>query len=360
MKRLTVLSVAYPLAPVGPDSVGGAEQILSRIDQALVAAGHKSLVVACVGSHTFGELISTGATGDSLTDDVQQRAQARALDAIQRLLRECPVDLIHMHGVDFHRYIPKTELPVVATLHLPPSWYPQEIFQPNSNLLLHCVSAAQRRACPANAKLLPDIPNGVPIPTGPLEEKDHFALSMGRICPEKGFHLAAAAARVAGIPFVLAGEVFGYKAHQEYFDRELQPLVRGEDARFIGRVGGEEKRRLLARAKYLLVPSLVPETSCLVALEAMAEGTPVIAFPVGALAELIQDEKNGFLVHDIAGMADAISRAEQISGIGCRHYVAENFSVYDMTARYLEMYSRIVQPKLRGYETEVQASEKGR
>ncbi len=360
MKRLTVLSVAYPLAPVGPDSVGGAEQILSRIDHALVAAGHRSLVVACEGSHASGELISTGAMDDSLTEDFQERAQTRTLDAIQRVLRECTVDLIHMHGVDFPRYIPETAVPVIATLHLPPSWYPQEIFQPNSNLLLHCVSAAQRRACPANAKLLPDIPNGVPIPAGPLEEKDHFALSMGRICPEKGFHLAALAARTAGVPFVLAGEVFGYKAHQEYFDRELRPLLNEENARFIGPVDGEEKRQLLARAKCLLIPSLVPETSCLVALEAIAEGTPVIAFPAGALAELIQDGKNGFLVHDVAGMADAISRVEQIPRIGCQRYIAENFPVHEMTARYLEMYCRIVQPKLRGYETEVQASDQER
>jgi glycosyltransferase involved in cell wall biosynthesis len=327
---LTILSVAYPLAPVGPDAVGGAEQILNHIDHALIEAGHRSLIVACEGSKPWGQLISTGPLPSQLTEEAHQAASARTREAIECALRKYPIDLIHMHGIDFATYLPETDLPIMVTLHLPPSWYPAEIFR--KNLLLHCVSAAQRRACPADAKLLPDIPNGVPIPSEPPAEKEDYALSLGRICPEKGFQLGAEAANLAGIRFVLAGEVFGYEAHREYFDREL----RGVD--FIGPARGECKRRLLARARCVLIPSLVPETSSLVALEAMAAGTPVIAFPSGALADIVQDGKTGFLVNNVAEMAEAIARVDQIAPADCRSYVAEHFSVGRMTGRYLDLY----------------------
>ncbi len=334
---LTVLSVAYPLAPVRPDSVGGAEQILGLIDHALFRAGQRSVVIACEGSQTAGELISNGPLPAQLDGDAQLTAQSRTRDAIRRALRNHPVDLIHMHGVDFAAYLPETDVPVLATLHLPPSWYPQDIFTNHANLWLHCVSAAEREACPPDAKLLPDIPNGVPIPDGPLEHKESFALSLGRICPEKGFHLALEAARRAGTPFVLAGEVFGYREHQDYFDHQIRPLLQGEAA-FIGPARGECKRRLLAQARCVLIPSLVPETSSLVALEAMAAGTPVIAFPAGALAGLVEDGKTGFLVNNASEMADAIGRAADISPVACRQHVAENFSADRMTARYLDLY----------------------
>ena len=124
---LTILSVAYPLAPVGPDGVGGAEQVLTYLDSALVRAGHQSIVVACEGSQTAGTLFPIHISGASLAEilestDAQQRA------AIQQILREYPVDVVHMHSLNFVKYLPVEEVPVVATLHLPPAYYPPEIF----------------------------------------------------------------------------------------------------------------------------------------------------------------------------------------------------------------------------------------
>src|SRR5689334_21368608 len=122
---LTVLSVAYPLAPVGPDAVGGAEQVLTYLDSALVSAGHQSLVVACEGSKTSGRLFPIHVSGSSLAEtlestDTQQRA------AIKKILAEYPVDVVHMHGLNFEKYLPAEGVPVVVTLHLPPSYYPPE------------------------------------------------------------------------------------------------------------------------------------------------------------------------------------------------------------------------------------------
>src|SRR6185437_225768 len=119
---LTVLSVAYPFAPVGPDAVGGAEQILSRIDQALVAAGHRSLVIACAGSRMEGELLQIPAPPSDTIDDA---VRASTHTAARRVLAaNLPwVDVVHLHCLDFHAYLPPPGKPVLITLHLPPDWY---------------------------------------------------------------------------------------------------------------------------------------------------------------------------------------------------------------------------------------------
>jgi glycosyltransferase involved in cell wall biosynthesis len=118
------------------------------------------------------------------------------------------------------------------------------------------------------------------VPT--LHKKHRFAAALGRICPEKGFHLALTAARKAGMPLILAGQLFRYPAHEAYFEKEILPRL-DKERRFIGRVGSVAKRWLLSSAQCLLVPSLVSETSSLVSMEALACGTPVVAFRAGAL-----------------------------------------------------------------------------
>src|SRR5918998_3405705 len=127
---LCVLSVAFPFAPVGDDAVGGAEQVLSQLDAALVAAGHRSIVVAQEGSCIAGTLVAVPAERGVLDEAARARAWTRHRQAIAEALRRWPVDLVHMHGIDFHAYLPPPGMPVLATLHLPPSWYPEEALQP--------------------------------------------------------------------------------------------------------------------------------------------------------------------------------------------------------------------------------------
>ena len=347
MTPVTVLSVAYPLAPVGPDAVGGAEQILSQIDAALTKAGHHSLVVACDGSKVAGTLLPIRRFEPPLTDEVRREAQNDTRAAIARALREYPVDVVHMHGLDFYDNLPQTDLPVIATLHLPPDWYPPEIFH-RDDIFLHCVSAAQRRACPPAAKVLPEIPNGVPVPEPRRVPKGDYAVSLGRVCPEKGYHLAAEACGRAGVGYLIAGAVFGYEAHQRYFEGELKPRLDGVSRKFIGPVAGEQKTNLLAGAKCLLVPSLVAETSSLVTMEALAAGTPVIAFPSGALTELIEDGRTGFLVNDASDMAEAIAEVDAISPEHCREYALDHFSAERMTRDYIDLYTRVIYARVRG------------
>ncbi|MBI4787168.1 MAG: glycosyltransferase family 4 protein [Chloroflexi bacterium] len=342
LKRRTILSVAYPLAPVSRDATGGAEQVLAMLDDALTRAGHRSVVVACEGSSAAGTLIETPRVDGPLDDAAREAAWEQTRHAIRRALDCWDVDLVHMHGVDFYRYLPPPKVPVLITLHLPPSWYPPQIFRPERpNTFLYCVSAAQQRACPLGARLLPPIENGVPVERlAARVRKRDWAMALGRICPEKGFHLALDAARRADCPLLLGGQVYRYVAHERYYHDEIVPRLDCA-RRFIGPLGFERKRRLLSAAQCLLAPSLAPETSSLVAMEAMACGTPVIAFRSGALAEIVEDGKTGFLVNGVEEMAQAISAAKTLDPETCRRVARERFSAERMTARYLELYEKI-------------------
>ncbi len=342
---LTVLSVAYPLAPVGPDAVGGSEQVLGSLDAGLVRAGHHSVVVACEGSTAAGTLLPTLREEGEITDEVRQRTWARHREAICQALERYPVDLVHMHGMDFERYLPPAGTPVLATLHLPPSWYSTETLDSGRpDTWLHCVSASQRRACPPGVRLLPDIPNGVPVEE--LAARRHikrdFALMLSRVCPEKGCHLAIDAARLANVPLLIGGQVYPYPEHERYFRDEVQPRL-DATRRFLGPVGFAQKRRLLNSARCLLIPSLAPETSSLVAMEAIACGTPVIAFPSGALPDIIEHGRTGFLVRDVHEMADAIRAADTLDPELCRATARERFSDQRMIQGYFALYKRILE-----------------
>nr|WP_246736126.1 glycosyltransferase family 4 protein [Enterovirga sp. DB1703] len=336
------MSVAYPLAPVSPDAAGGAEQVLSMLDRAIVEAGHRSVVVAQEGSKIAGTLVPVPAVSGDLDEGAKARAHAATRAAIGSALARFPVDLVHLHGIDFHAYLPPPGPPVLATLHLPPSWYPAEALRPSRpDTWLHCVSDIQHAACSEGPRLLPAIPNGVDVEALQARHaKRGYAMVLGRICPEKGVHVALEAAKLAGVPLLVAGEVFPYDSHRRYFDEEVRPRL-DRQRRFVGPIGFARKRRLLTAARCLLVPSLAPETSSLVAREAASCGTPVIAFPNGALSDAVEHERTGFLVHDVEAMAAAIHRAGEIDPETCRETARRRFSRHIMTAAYLDLYAKL-------------------
>lgn len=323
--RLTVLSVAYPFARVSEDTAGGAEQVAAALDRGLREAGHESIVIG----------------GDARWIGERELAYERHRREIRRVLSARTVDVVHMHGLDFERYLPEPGVPVIATLHLPPSWYAPEVFRlerPGTRLV--CVSQSQRRACPPGAEV-DVIENGIAVERlAARVRKRDFVLALGRICPEKGFHLALEAAARAGVPLLLGGEVYPYPEHETYFEREIRPRLR--HARYLGPLGWERKRRLMAAARAVLVPSLAPETSSLVAMEALASGTPVIALPNGALPEIVDHGRTGFLVSDVAGMAAAIRRVCGIDPETCRREACERFPAGRMIEQYVETYHRVV------------------
>lgn len=341
LKAVTILSIAYPFAPVGPDAVGGAEQILTTLDAALARAGHRSLVIACEGSTCAGTLIPTPAWReiDATTYEPAHRAMR---DAVADTIRRYPVDVVHYHGLDFAAYLPPPGPPVLATLHLAPDRYPPQALDPERpRTWLHCVSESQQSACPDGIPLLPPIPNGVDLGVfRPRRHKRTFVLALGRVCPEKGFHLAIDAARRARIPLLIGGETFPYEKHQSYYDMEIESRL-GCGVRFLGPLGLDRKRRLLAAARCLVVASQTPETSSLVAMEALAAGTPVVAFRVGALPEIVEPGRTGFLVDSVEEMAEALRKVALLDPRECRRAAEERFSAETMIGRYFDLYHRL-------------------
>ncbi len=338
--KLNVLSVAYPFAPVGPDAVGGAEQVLTILDGALVAAGHRSTVLACEGSETASELVCSGRPPDLIDDTAKQAARRRHGEMLTKVLKSRRFDAVHFHGIDVADYLPQPGLPTVITVHLPPDWYPTRVFQPRPATVLVAVSDAQRRSFLTTAGKPRVIRNGIPLE---LYKRQHakrgFVLALGRICPEKGFHLALDAAHRAGLPLLLGGTVFPYPEHLKYFDQEIRPRL-DRQRRYLGPLGFRRKRRLLAAARCLAVPSLVAETGALVAIEALASGTPLVAFPHGALTELVIDGQNGFLVQTTDEMGKAMHAAANLDGAAGRASAAR-FDQKQMIASYLDLYTEL-------------------
>jgi glycosyltransferase involved in cell wall biosynthesis len=351
---LTVLNVGHPFAPVGSDSVGGAEQILGAIDEALVAAGERSLVLACAGSRVHGELIEVGPAPGPFTTECQAASNQRFAARLRDILTAEPVDLVHYHGSDFLAYQARSGPPALCTLHLPLAWYGPAVFAPQPEVYLHCVSASQRRAGPAGARLLDDIPNGVDLARfrPALRPARSYALMLGRICPEKGIHLGIEACRRAGIDLLVGGAVFPYPEHERYFAAEVAPRL-GPRSRFLGPVGMPAKADLLAGAHCLLVPSLAAETSSLVAMEALACGTPVVAFRRGALPDIVEAEATGILVQagNIDGLADGVRRAAAMDRTRCRRVAEQRFSAAAMCSRYLGLYRRLTGASGRWLQT---------
>jgi glycosyltransferase involved in cell wall biosynthesis len=160
---------------------------------------------------------------------------------------------------------------------------------------------------------------------------------------EKGPHRAIAAARAAGVPLVLAGVI--QPGQQAFFDREVAPHIDGERVRFLGEVGGSLKRSVFAGARALLMPIRWEEPFGMVMVEALACGTPVIAFSEGAAVELVLEGRTGFLVADEAGMAAAVARLPGIRARDCRAWVAEHCDADVVAGAYEQAYRSLARQR---------------
>jgi len=248
---------------------------------------------------------------------------------------------VHCHGIDFGAYLPPPGPPVLATLHLPLGWYGPRALRPTRpRTYLQPVSADQAARAPADVALIDPVPNGVDCDLYRPAPKGGDLLVLGRMAPEKGFADAIDAARMAGAALVAAGRLFPYPEHRRYFEAQVLPRLDGR-RRWIGPVEGVAKRRLLARARALLIPSVAPETSSLVAMEALASGTPVIAYRSGALPTIVEHGVTGFVVEDVAGMADAIGRIGEIDPAACRAAACDRFPLTRTARAYLDLYARL-------------------
>jgi glycosyltransferase involved in cell wall biosynthesis len=322
--------------------------VLSLLDGDVVDAGHRSIVVACAGSTCAGELVPLPAVPSAIDEAAGERARSAVRAALDEVLAREPVDVVHLHGLDFDSYLPPPGPPVLVTLHLPLSWYAPGALRPaRPDTHLHAVGAAQRAGAPDDLQLLGDIPNGVRLDlfrSAPVH--DLPALCLGRLCPEKGFDLALEAAARVGLPLDVGGALFPYPEHVAWFEARLRPRL-DATRRWLGPLGLEAKVARLARARCLVVPSLVPETASLVAMEALASGTPVVASRLGALPDLVEDGRTGLLVPpgDVDALADALTRIDTLDPADCRAAAEARCSAERTVAAYLARYRTLARPR---------------
>lgn len=210
-------------------------------------------------------------------------------------------------------------------------------------------SDSQRAGCP-ELNYVGTIYNAVQVETYPLRaEKEEYALFLGRFNEDKGAHNAIRVARKAGIPIRMAGKV-DPGPDTLYFEKEIKPHIDGEDVIFEGEVGGEQKRDLLAGARFLLFPIQWEEPFGLVMVEALACGTPVLATALGAAPEVVADGEVGVLVGprrwDAMVAAIKSGRLDEIDTYRCREHVQERFGVETMLDGYEAAFEKIVREDL--------------
>jgi len=345
MVRLAVL--APPWITVPPPGYGGIEAVVGLLCEELVSRGHAVTLFAAPGSRSAARVCSRLETthpnqiGASLYESDHVGA---AYDAIDRADAEGrPFDLVHDHsGFTAVAMANRVSTPVIHTLHAPFSDDTRPFYARHGHKArLVAISRFQLDHAPRGVHVDDVVPNPIRVADWPFcGEKDDFVLWMGRMDPAKGAHRAIAAARAAKVRLVLAGPV--QPGQEEYFSREIEPHVDGARVVFAGEVGGVRRMELFARAKAFVMPIRWAEPFGMVMVEALACGTPVIAFPEGAATEIVLHGENGFHVADEQAMAAALGDLDTIDPARCRTSVAGRYDATVIAEGYETVYHRAI------------------
>ncbi len=349
-EKLRILYVAYPLLPVSDESAGGAEQMLWTLEREMHSLGHSTVVAACEGSRISGELLITGSPTTEVDAFEQRNAEhtARVVEFACDMQRGgAGFDLVHDKSGLFFSCASVVSAPVLATLHLAPSLYNSSAFRDIApNVTFNCVSESQLASFRHLPGMAGVVENGIGVARFPFcAHKRDYLLWMGRICEEKGTHVAIDIAQEAGMPLIIAGQVYPFSYHQEYFAREVAPRIERANVQiqFVQRPSFADKVKLLQNARAVLIPVLIDETSSLIAMEAMACGTPVIAFRRGALPEVVAHHETGMIVDSAEEMVGATKRIKEIDAKRCRERVEVKYDSRRMANDYERLYMRILQ-----------------
>jgi glycosyltransferase involved in cell wall biosynthesis len=301
----------------------------------------------------LGHEVTLFASGDSVTSARLEAMWPRALrldgsvrdpNALHMMMlehvyqRAADFDLLHFH-LDYYPFslFARQPTPFMTTLHgrldLPEH---QPVFDMFSSSPVVSISNAQRRPLP-QANWVRTVHHGLPERLlMPKPVKPSYFAFLGRIAPEKGIDRAIRIAQHCGVPLKVAAKVDG--ADREYFDEKIEPMIRSGNVEYIGEINDNDKSEFLSGAIALLVPIDWPEPFGLVMIEAMACGTPVIAFNRGSVPELIDDGVTGFIVEDISGAIGAVDRLGQLSREKIRQRFEERFTARRMAQDYLSAY----------------------
>ncbi len=360
---MRVLSVTYALTPLSTAACGGTEQIAATLLELHARApyDHRLQVttVAPAASRIPGRWIPTNSGywqgGAPAVNDAAQQSLATAHDAAAlAALHGGNYDLVHIQGASFYHQLGEIGTPILLSLHLPLSHYPPGSFgRLPPHLWLQAVSRTQyatlrERLPPAAGRQLTGyIANGVDLGRyRPGASAAAYWLWLGRICPEKAPHLAIELARRCGRRLILAGVVYPFPAHQEYFRRQVAPHL-GGDVRWLSTLSQEGKIACLQAAAAVVIPSQAEETSSLVAMEAAACGRPVLAWRSGALGEIVREGETGWLGNSLDELAAAARRLHRIEACACRRHAIAWFDARRMAADYFALYQRLARGRGR-------------
>ena len=245
-------------------------------------------------------------------------------------------DLIHSH-YDFMAltYTRLVKTPVLTTVHGFSSPQIMRVYQKYRDGYFVSISDSDRAP---DLNYVATVYNGIDLSLYPLQASGgKRSVFLGRIHPDKGVHLAIAAARLSGLPLIIAGII----QDKKYFQEHVEPFLGGDEIRYIGPVDVEGKNKLFSSALALLHLNTIPERFGLVLAEANAAGVPVIAMDFGSCREVICDGQTGFLVNSVNEAVQAIKRTSEIDRLACRARVRQFFSVETMVEAYEQVYSKI-------------------
>jgi glycosyltransferase involved in cell wall biosynthesis len=334
-----IAMLAPPWIPVPPPAYGGIEEVVRLLCDGLTARGHDVTLFAPPGSRSSA--VVAPVLEEPHPDDIQ-KAQfeadhvARAFEAIDA---DGGYDVIHDHtGHTALAMADRVGPPLVHTLHGPLDEAACRFYARHGRkACIVALSQAQLDAAPPEMGGGRVVPNPIDVGEWPSEPaKDDYLLWMGRMSPDKGPHRAIAAAREAGARLVLAGPV--QRGQEQFFAEEVEPQLGSDGIEYVGEAGGDDKRALYLGARAFLMPIRWAEPFGLVMVEALACGTPVIAFPEGSAPEVVEDGRTGFVVEDEHAMAAAVARLDEIDPHECRRSCEERFSVPAAVAGYEEVY----------------------
>jgi glycosyltransferase involved in cell wall biosynthesis len=344
-RPLRIAQVAPPMERVPPRGYGGTERIVHGLVVELVRRGHHVTTFASGDSDVPGELVPTvpdalrpaGYTGDALP--WFHLTMHAVLDRIGDF------DLVHSHlewaGLLLARQSP---IPTVSTFHgrLDLPWAAQLLRAAPDGLV--AISENQ-------ASTHPDIPwsavvhNGLRMDDAPFDRRRSDALCfVGRVAPEKGIVEAIEIAKAAGRRLRIAAKIAPIGAERDYYEAVFAPALEaaGSDVEFLGELSQHDRDQLFADSYASLMPGAWPEPFGLVAIEALATGTPIIARRIGALPEIIRDGVDGFFGDDVTAMAFLVDRVAELDREAIRASVIERFSVERMTDGYEAVYERML------------------
>jgi glycosyltransferase involved in cell wall biosynthesis len=347
---MRIAQVAPLIESVPPKHYGGTERIVSYLTEELVRAGHDVTLFASGDSITRARLIPACRGSLRLNKHCVDHLAHHLVMVDQVLEHARNFDVIHFHTDYLHfpvaRYVP---IPHVTTLHGRldiPDLIP--VYDRFRDIPVISISNAQRKPLPW-ANWAGTIYHGLPPDLFRFQPNPGTYLAfLGRISPEKRADRAIEIAKRAGMPLKIAAKVD--RVDKRYFKRVVEPLLDASHVEWVGEISDREKDDFLGNAYALLFPIDWPEPFGLVMIEAIACGTPVIAYDGGAVPEVIKDGQTGFIAKNLEDAADAVHRVSEISRTHCRKIFEKRFTVTRMARDYVRIYRRTIDRRMRGLD----------